>query len=80
MAHAFIAESRSRIGFIFAIPIAILGGLIGLGGAEFRLPVLGGPLRYTARQSVPLNLSVSLCTIVAASIGSTSRSRVPPAC
>jgi uncharacterized protein len=66
MAHSFIAGSRARIGFFFAIPIAILGGLIGLGGAEFRLPVLVGPLRYTARQAVPLNLSVSLCTIVAA--------------
>jgi hypothetical protein len=30
------------IAFLSAIPIAILGGLIGLGGAEFRLPVLAG--------------------------------------
>jgi uncharacterized membrane protein YfcA len=48
-----------------AIPIAILGGLIGLGGAEFRLPVLVGPLRYSPRQAVPLNLAVSIITIVA---------------
>jgi uncharacterized protein len=48
-----------------AIPIAILGGLIGLGGAEFRLPVLVGPLRYTPRQAVPLNLAVSIITIAA---------------
>jgi uncharacterized membrane protein YfcA len=48
-----------------AVPIALCGGLIGLGGAEFRLPVLVGPLRYTARQAVPLNLSISLVTIVA---------------
>jgi uncharacterized protein len=49
-----------------AIPIAILGGLIGLGGAEFRLPVLVGPLRYSPRQAVPLNLAVSIITIGAA--------------
>jgi uncharacterized protein len=49
-----------------AIPIAILGGLIGLGGAEFRLPVLVGPLRYSPRQAVPLNLAVSIITIAAA--------------
>ncbi len=50
----------------FAVPIAVLGGLIGLGGAEFRLPVLAGPLRYSARQAVPLNLAVSLVTLVIA--------------
>jgi uncharacterized membrane protein YfcA len=54
--------------FGMAIPIAILGGLIGLGGAEFRLPVLVGPLRYSPRQAVPLNLAVSIITI-AASLG-----------
>lgn len=49
-----------------AIPIGLLGGLIGLGGAEFRLPVLAGPLGYPARQAVPLNLAVSLATILTA--------------
>jgi uncharacterized protein len=56
--------NRSRFAFLSAIPIAILGGLIGLGGAEFRLPVLAGPLGYTARKAVPLNLAVSLATII----------------
>jgi uncharacterized protein len=56
---------RSRLAFVAAIPIAILGGLIGLGGAEFRLPVLAGPLGYTTRKAVPLNLAVSLTTIIA---------------
>lgn len=40
-----------------------MGGLIGLGGAEFRLPVLAGPLGYKAYQAVPLNLAVSLITV-----------------
>jgi len=52
--------------FGMAIPIAILGGLIGLGGAEFRLPVLVGPLHYSPRRAVPLNLAVSIITIAAA--------------
>ena len=52
--------------FVYAVPIALLGGLMGLGGAEFRLPVLAGPLRYPARQAVPLNLAVSLVTVAVA--------------
>ncbi|HEU4321528.1 MAG TPA: sulfite exporter TauE/SafE family protein [Roseiflexaceae bacterium] len=49
-----------------ALPISVLGGLMGLGGAEFRLPVLVGPLRYAARQAVPLNLAISLVTLATA--------------
>src|SRR5215204_4278291 len=56
---------RPVLALMFAVPIAMLGGLIGLGGAEFRLPVLAGPLGYSTRQAVPLNLSVSIVTIVA---------------
>jgi uncharacterized membrane protein YfcA len=48
------------------VPIGTLGGLIGLGGAEFRLPVLTGVLGYRPRQAVALNLAVSLVTVVAA--------------
>lgn len=54
--------------FLYAVPIAILGGLIGLGGAEFRLPVLAGPLGYSAKRAVPLNLAVSLITILSSLI------------
>src|SRR5262249_7618793 len=61
-------RDRSRLAFLTAIPIAILGGLIGLGGAEYRLPVLAGPLGYSARKAVPLNLAVSLTTIIASLI------------
>jgi hypothetical protein len=39
--------------FASTVPIAILGGLIGLGGAEFR-PVLVGPLKHAARQAAAL--------------------------
>ncbi|MFH7244792.1 MAG: sulfite exporter TauE/SafE family protein [Spirulina sp.] len=54
------------LAFAWAVPISLLGGLMGLGGAEFRLPVLGGPLGYLAKQAVPLNLAISLVTIVVA--------------
>jgi len=57
---------RPLLAFGFAVPIAMLGGLIGLGGAEFRLPVLAGPLRHPVRRAVPLNLAVSLVTLATA--------------
>jgi uncharacterized membrane protein YfcA len=57
---------RSLLAFLFGVPIAVLGGLIGLGGAEFRLPVLAGPLGYPAKRAVPLNLAVSLVTVAVA--------------
>jgi uncharacterized membrane protein YfcA len=63
-----IPKQRSLVAFLYAIPIAILGGLIGLGGAEFRLPVLVRILRYSAHQAVPLNLAVSLVTVIASFI------------
>ncbi|KYC34822.1 hypothetical protein WA1_49760 [Scytonema hofmannii PCC 7110] len=59
----------SCLAFAYAIPIGVLGGLIGLGSAEFRLPVLAGVLGYQARQAVPLNLAVSLVTIAASLAG-----------
>ena len=71
-------RGRSSLAFLFSVPIATLGGLISLGGAEFRLPVLAGPLGYAARAAVPLNLAVSLVTIVASlAIRSRSLSLAP---
>jgi uncharacterized membrane protein YfcA len=54
---------RSMISFLFGAPIGAIGGLIGVGGAEYRLPVLAGPLRFSARQAVPLNLTISVVTV-----------------
>jgi len=51
---------------LYGTPIGLLGGLIGLGGAEFRLPVLAGVFRYPARRAVALNLAISLITVVSA--------------
>jgi uncharacterized membrane protein YfcA len=52
--------------FLYGFPIGMLGGLIGLGGAEFRLPVLTGMFRYKAIEAVPINLAISLLTVAAA--------------
>ncbi len=46
-----------------SVPIGTLAGLIGLGGGEFRLPVLMHMIGFGARSAVPLNLTVSLATL-----------------
>src|SRR5919112_388370 len=51
---------------LYGAPIGFLGGLIGLGGAEFRLPVLAGIFGYAARRAVALNLAISLLTVLSA--------------
>lgn len=49
--------------FCWGILIGILGGLIGLGGAEFRLPVLVSFYKFRTLQAVVINLIVSLVTV-----------------
>lgn len=46
--------------------IGVLGGLIGLGGAEFRLPLLIGAFRFAALQAVILNKAMSLVVVTTA--------------
>lgn len=46
--------------------IGALGGLIGLGGAEFRLPLLIGWFRFAALEAVILNKAMSLLVVAAA--------------
>jgi uncharacterized protein len=52
-----------RRAFGWCVPIGGLGGLIGLGGGEFRLPVLMYGIGYSARAAVPLNLLTTLVTL-----------------
>ncbi len=46
--------------------VGILGGLIGLGGAEFRLPLLIGVFRFGALDAVILNKALSLIVVASA--------------
>jgi uncharacterized membrane protein YfcA len=46
--------------------VGILGGLIGLGGAEFRLPLLIGAFGFAALDAVILNKTMSLVVVASA--------------
>src|ERR1700691_4206331 len=53
---------NALVGFV----VGLAGGLIGLGGAELRLPYLAGSLKLPLKTAVPINLAVSLITLAAA--------------
>lgn len=55
---------RDIYAFLWGGLIAVLGGLIGLGGAEFRLPVLVGIFKFRTLPAIVTNLVVSLVTVV----------------
>lgn len=52
--------------FVAGTVIGTLGGLIGLGGAEFRLPLLIGMFRFAALEAVILNKATSLVVVASA--------------
>ena len=58
--------ARRAMSFGIGAVVGTAGGLIGLGGAEFRLPALVGILRFSAREAVAVNLVASLVVLVAA--------------
>jgi uncharacterized protein len=61
------ATTRSNpAAFAGGAVIGALGGLIGLGGAEFRLPLLIGAFRLGALQAVILNKAMSLVVVATA--------------
>jgi len=62
MRHVFTCR-YSHGAFAVAVPIGGLAGLIGLGGGEFRLPVLTQLIGFSAREAIPLNLLISLATL-----------------
>ncbi len=59
-------HTRSGQGFVAGSLIGMLGGLIGLGGAEFRLPVLVGLFKLATLEAVILNKAMSLVVVAAA--------------
>jgi uncharacterized membrane protein YfcA len=60
------ARTRNGRGFVAGSLIGAVGGLVGLGGAEFRLPVLVGVFRLGTLEAVILNKAMSLVVVAAA--------------
>ncbi len=61
-----MTKQQTALNALVGFGIGVAGGLIGLGGAELRLPYLVGVLGLTGHQAVPVNLAISLLTILAA--------------
>ena len=60
------SKRSAATAFVGGAVIGTLGGLIGLGGAEFRLPLLIGAFRFPALQAVILNKAMSLVVVASA--------------
>jgi uncharacterized membrane protein YfcA len=58
--------SASVSAFTAGAAVGVLGGMIGLGGAEFRLPLLIGLFGFAALQAVIVNKAMSLIVVVTA--------------
>jgi uncharacterized protein len=59
-------RTRRAAAFGAGAAVGALGGLVGLGGAEFRLPLLIGPFRFAALEAVVLNKAMSLVVVASA--------------
>lgn len=57
---------RPAFAVALGMVVGTAGGLIGLGGAEFRLPALVRMLRFSAREAVTINLVASFIVLAAA--------------
>lgn len=57
---------RSHQAFAAGAAIGLLGGLIGLGGAEFRLPLLVGLFTFPTLEAVIINKAMSLMVVASA--------------
>ncbi|MFB7179954.1 sulfite exporter TauE/SafE family protein [Streptomyces sp. NPDC056257] len=66
--HLLPLRSKHSIPIVFGAgaAIGVLGGMIGLGGAEFRLPLLIGLFGFAALSAVILNKAMSLVVVLVA--------------
>jgi uncharacterized membrane protein YfcA len=60
------AAQSLPVAFVVGASVGVLGGLIGLGGAEFRLPLLIAVFGFTALSAVILNKAMSLLVVLSA--------------
>lgn len=63
MSHARAEVNRQGGGFLSGAMIGGLGGLIGLGGAEFRLPLLVGYFRLPTLDAIIFNKAMSMVVV-----------------
>jgi uncharacterized protein len=63
LAAGLSSKRNAPTAFLGGAVIGALGGLIGLGGAEFRLPLLIGAFGFPALQAVILNKAMSLIVV-----------------
>ncbi|MFE4982320.1 hypothetical protein [Streptomyces sp. NPDC056664] len=61
-----VRSARCRSVFDTGAAIGLLGGMIGLGGADFRLPLLIGLFGFAALSAVILNKALSLVVVLVA--------------
>ena len=66
LAASATSPARLLLAMLAGMGIGTLGGLIGLGGAEFRLPLLIGLFGFVALQAVILNKAMSLVVVISA--------------
>lgn len=59
---------RPLAAFAAGAAVALLGGLIGLGGAELRLPLLIAVFALYAHRAIRINLLISLATLATAAV------------
>jgi uncharacterized protein len=61
-----VATAQRAAAFGAGAAVGTLGGLVGLGGAEFRLPLLVGAFGFVALEAVILNKAMSLVVVASA--------------
>src|SRR5882757_1572258 len=59
---------RPLAAFCAGAAVAVLGGLIGLGGAEFRLPLLIAVFEFYPQRAIRINLLISLATLAVSAV------------
>ena len=60
-----MTRGTAREAALWGLPVGLLGGLIGLGGGEFRIPILLHRFGLAPGAVVPLNSVISLITLCA---------------